>query len=243
MNLLIVDDEKIIREGIRGLLANERPSITVFLAQNATEAMDCIRSKHIDAMLLDIQLHKVDGLTLLKQVHQEGYYPMTAIISGYENFEYARVAMSENAMEYLLKPVPPQKVLQLVDRFLGLSSEHENVDDVIDDTKDGKNFLVESIIDYVKHSYQKPINIAIIANSLGYSANYIGKLFNCEMGMSITQYVCEYRINKAKKLLLETALKINDIADMVGYHDTTYFVSTFKKMTGKTPGEYRQAKS
>lgn len=240
MNLLIVDDEKIIREGIQKMVILERPNVNVFTAQNATEATKIIHNNKIDAMLLDIQLHKTDGLTFLKNIHSEGYTPMAAIISGYDKFEYAQAAMSENAIEYLLKPVSPKKVLQLVDRFQSMNSEKEvNIrrQDLMDT---GDNYLVTFVKKYVQENYDKPIGIAMLADNLGYSSNYLGKLFNSVEGKSINQYVCEYRMEIAKQLLSETGIKVNEIAKKVGYQDNTYFATTFKRMEGIQPSEYRK---
>ena len=69
--------------------------------------------------------------------------------------------------------------------------------------------------------------------------NYISTLFKKETGISFKDYVTETKIQKAKELLKSNQLKIQDVAQAVGYHSTPYFSKTFKRVTGMYPSEYR----
>lgn len=69
--------------------------------------------------------------------------------------------------------------------------------------------------------------------------NYLSSLFCNEMGVGFTKYLSDFRLKKAKILLRETELNINEIANMTGFATANYFVRVFKKQENCTPKEYR----
>jgi two-component system response regulator YesN len=79
--------------------------------------------------------------------------------------------------------------------------------------------------------------------SLGQQYNihpvYLGQLFHKETNVSFTDYINKYRIERAKALLRETPMKVQDIAREVGYWETGYFYKQFKKYVGISPTDYK----
>ena len=78
-----------------------------------------------------------------------------------------------------------------------------------------------------------------IADHLHVSASHLSRTFKKAADISLTDYINQVRISKAKELLRGTDIYIYTISEMVGYHDATYFSSIFKKMVGVSPSEYR----
>lgn len=74
------------------------------------------------------------------------------------------------------------------------------------------------------------------------SSSYLCTLFKNETGLTLNQYLTDFRIEKAKKLLTDPRYKIAEISAKVGYSDGNYFGKTFKKMVGVSPSEYREQK-
>ncbi|MGV2787196.1 helix-turn-helix domain-containing protein, partial [Clostridium perfringens] len=72
------------------------------------------------------------------------------------------------------------------------------------------------------------------------SPNYLRSIFKEKTGMTIHDYLTRIRLNKAKELLADDSLKVQDIAQRVGYESTSYFISLFLKSQGVTPNEYRK---
>ena len=71
-------------------------------------------------------------------------------------------------------------------------------------------------------------------------ASYLSHHFKTVTGKNLLSYLTEVRMVKAAQLLATSALKVNIIGDMVGYHKTQYFISLFKKQYGLTPQQYRR---
>ena len=103
--LLLVDDEPIIRVGIRNMLPIERLGIEVTgICANALDALDCMTDNMPDILITDLKMPKMDGLELIERTIK--MYPriQAIILSGFDEFEYARKAIKLGVKEYLLKP-------------------------------------------------------------------------------------------------------------------------------------------
>lgn len=119
-NLLIVDDEKRIREGMAAAVRKTN-LFQVREASNGLQALEQLAQQDADALLLDISMPDMDGLDLLRNLSMRENAPLTVVISGYENFDYVREAMCHGAIDYLLKPVDGDDLralsLRLVERL------------------------------------------------------------------------------------------------------------------------------
>ena len=91
----------------------------------------------------------------------------------------------------------------------------------------------------MEESSNKSLSLDLIADRLSMSADYVGKLYKKYTGKSIVVRINEERMEKAKRLLVDTKLSISEISDRVGFSADKYFFALFKKMNGITPNEYR----
>jgi two-component system LytT family response regulator len=126
MNVLIVDDEPLAREGML-LLLREEPSISaVAQARNGSEAVSMIRANRPDLVLLDVQMPEMDGFGVLKEIGAEGMPPVIFVTA---HDQYAIKAFEVNAIDYLLKPVTRERCSQALARVRerisqGAGNEH-----------------------------------------------------------------------------------------------------------------------
>ncbi len=92
----------------------------------------------------------------------------------------------------------------------------------------------------VREFYSSGITLEETAQKLNITPEYLSTQFRHEVGETFSSYLRNYRIAKAKELLLGTNLKLQQIAQQIGYTDARYFSQVFKKTTGMLPAEYRQ---
>ena len=85
------------------------------------------------------------------------------------------------------------------------------------------------------------LSLRHLASQVGVSGSYLSNLFRRETGKTITQFVTDCRISKAKQLLEDTHLQVQTVAQHCGMVDRHYFSRIFKKQTGMTPNQYRQS--
>lgn len=100
--------------------------------------------------------------------------------------------------------------------------------------------LVREAVTIIEEYYDQGITLDELAQRLGVSEEYISTLFKKETGMGFTETVRRYRIDRIKELLLHSSLKLNQIADMVGYTDPKYMSKVFKEEVGVLPAEFRK---
>ncbi len=97
------------------------------------------------------------------------------------------------------------------------------------------------VMKYVNTYYNENITLRDVARVVNLNPNYISQLFKKSAGTTFSHYLTTLRITNAKKLLTATDASINDISMQTGFNDYFYFLKTFKKYTGNTPSEYRNA--
>jgi two-component system response regulator YesN len=93
---------------------------------------------------------------------------------------------------------------------------------------------------YIEEHYMDNITLESLGAYLGFNPSYFSTLFKKETGTSFVEHLARVRMEKAKELLKETDLKIQDICLMVGYSDVRYFRKLFARTTGLSPNEYRK---
>lgn len=102
------------------------------------------------------------------------------------------------------------------------------------------NPAIENTIYYIEKYYYKNLSLDLLADISGYSKYTFCRNFKKVTGYTPATYISQYRINHAKKLLLETDLPIKEILSKCGFNNETHFYSVFKNSVKVTPNEYRQ---
>ena len=112
-----------------------------------------------------------------------------------------------------------------------------------DFTPRNNNFLldkIENALDLVHRRYKEPLTVNEAAAVCGYGKSNFCKVFKNTLGVSFHNYLNSYRIENAKCLLTETAISVENIADVVGFGDSKMFCRAFKNSMGLSPGQYRK---
>ncbi|MFC6334169.1 response regulator [Paenibacillus septentrionalis] len=116
INILIVDDQKHIRDGLQAMLRQFPLQLgSIYCAANGLEAMQCLRQHCIQLVITDIMMPDMDGLTLMAKTKEEHIKVDFLIISGYSDFAYAQKAIGLGVKGYLLKPVKREDLQAAVD--------------------------------------------------------------------------------------------------------------------------------
>ncbi|WP_416147491.1 response regulator transcription factor [Salipaludibacillus sp. HK11] len=135
MNLLIVDDEPVICEGLQKTIAWEDIGVAVVgIASNGREAIEIIKEHPIDIVLTDVSMPEMDGLALAEYLSDEHDHINIIMFSGYDEFEYARQSFRLGVEDYLLKPVNIDELIALVSRIkqdkdMQQSRQHDHTQD------------------------------------------------------------------------------------------------------------------
>lgn len=239
MKLLIIDDEPIFRRGLTNVVETNQPFIQhIFQAGTAKEALAIAsQERGLDVAFVDINLPDMNGLDLAKKIKAMHPAILITMISGYDDFNYARQAIQLQVFDYLLKPLAPSDINQLL---LKIEEElrpvpHSNK------TKDIPKLCL-SAITTIEEQYANPeLTLNSVANTLFVDPSYLSKQIKKHTGKTFNEYLTGIRITRAKELLQQPALpySIQVIGEKVGYSNPHYFSRLFKQHTGQSPSEYK----
>lgn len=113
---------------------------------------------------------------------------------------------------------------------------------VLQENKKCYSILVQKMLNHVRNSYMDKVSLEEIADELNVSPKYLSHLFTQEVGASFSDYLKNFRIDIAKRLMSSSKLKVYEIGEEIGYRDPKYFCKMFKEVTGLSPKEYMSHK-
>lgn len=243
MKILIVEDEAKIRQGIRAIVEQIVPSrLQVTEAASGKEAWEWLRrQEEVDLVITDIRMSEMNGLELMKLARQSHPNAAFIVISGYDEFEYARESLRYGAADYLLKPIERVELARVLHKIREEceSRKGEAPDETPGD--DNERLLIRKVKNLVNERLDQELSLSYLAEHVYLHPKYLSDMFKRETGQNLSDYVTERRMNKAKKLLKETVLKVPDISIMCGFANHKYFRALFKQHIGCTPNEFRDA--
>ena len=115
------------------------------------------------------------------------------------------------------------------------------VPDTLAEANGKSRAVAAKVKEYLRIHAREDISAAHLASVFHYNPDYLTHIFREEYGTTICAYTNSVRIEEAKKLLLDSDLKIGDVAAAVGFRDVKYFMKAFKRSAGVTPSEFRQS--
>lgn len=259
--LLIAEDEQMLRNGLASLAWADQGITLVAAAKNGLQAVEIATEHPVDILLTDIRMPGLSGMEVAQFVRE--HYPRAEILflSGYEEFDYAKKAISLQANNYILKPAMPQDVLNAVgaakDKILQhraedatnrqMRMELQNLSKVAsktqapaEDTGSPTEEDVTQVVNYIRKHYQEPLNLAALAEKFHFNPVYLSRLIKKKSGYTFTELLTSTRMYHAARLLRETALKNGEICARIGMGDERYFTQVFLRTYGISPQQYRK---
>ena len=239
--VLIVEDEALVRQRI--ILSVDWAALDCMVvgeASNGEEALELAAQYAPSLILSDIRMPKMDGLEFLRRLRAKGNTASVIFITAHDSFEYARAALRLGASDYLLKPLQAGELEQAI-RNLQQPGVVCTAADPLQDLKKGdrSHYVLEAMNYIGAHFSDADMTVRTVAEALGISEGYLSHVFKKETSYTLLNYLTRYRVQKAMNLLNDYKKKVYEVAELVGYRDTTYFSTTFKKFVGLSPSEYQ----
>ncbi len=242
---LIIDDENPVRIAIAALghwhsLGIKEPAY----ATNGKDGLYCMRELHPDIVFVDMQMPIMGGAEFLKIAKEEFPNTKFIVVSGYDYFEYAHAAIQSGAIDYLLKPVVEEDLdaaLQKAVKLLNLENEIPDTDPLPENSIISPNEAISIIKEYIEQNYCQDIKISMFSDRYFFSKEYLSKLFKRKYGYGIYEYALKLRMERAKELLSQPDLQIQEISDRLGYSNNNYFSKAFKNYYGVSPTDYKSS--
>lgn len=226
MEILLVDDNPIELQGIHFLIDKSGIQANVTNATNGEDALAMLRIKPFQILLTDIKMPMMDGVELIKRVRDFDQDIRIVIISGYDDFNYARSLLPFNVEDYILKPVNAVQLLAVLRDVIG---------QVRGNQEGSRMPVINAALAIIHNDYAEALTLENLAARVFLSPSYLSSLFKKETGVGFNKYLNDLRLDRAVQLLQGSNMKVADIAGHVGIENVPYFNWLFKKEYGMTP--------
>ena len=251
-DVLIVDDDKDIREFIAGIISDR---FDIMEASDGNEAVAMVAKRQPVLIISDVMMPGMDGVEFLR-IMKSG--PMTRhipfiLLSANNTLENQIEGLESGADAYLGKPFHPRHLLAMIDRLLGHGRELQDYqgsalaavqqfEGSIVKTAD-KDMLVKVTDIVIRNMENESLDSETIASEVGVSKMQLYRKLKEIVGMTPTEYVRHIRLENAARLLRTTSRTVQEIMFNCGFSTKTWFYREFSKKYGMTPKEYRNANS
>ena len=234
MRAVIADDEIWILPIIENALVEMEGNVceVVGKAYDGISALAQCEALMPDLLITDIRMPGLTGLELIEKVNLLSPQTKTIIISGADEFAFARQAIGLGVSEYLLKPIYEEDLAHAVRKVKSMIDSGR--EDLVNVPKDN----VTQAMLYIQEHYHEDIKLEQVAKRAFLNANYFSGLFKQRYGVNFSEYLTNLRMKKAEEML-RSGLRIYEISEKVGIKDPKYFTKLFYKHYGCMPNEYR----
>lgn len=241
--LMIAEDEPLERLALRKIIQKNFFNIDVLEdAKNGTEAVENAKIFQPDIILMDIRMPELTGLEAQERITRILPNIKTIVLTAYGEFDYAQKAIKHGVFDYLLKPVRPDDLKRSIEsaiESLGKKTAAQPSPRSNPDTTQ-KDALINKVLTCIEQHYCAELTLNTVAEIVHLNPQYLSRYFKNKMGITFTKYVSKLRIEKAKKLFINTNYPIYRIATELGFSDQAYFNKVFKKYEKQSPQKYRK---
>jgi signal transduction histidine kinase/DNA-binding response OmpR family regulator len=247
--ILIVDDNDDIRQYLSGLLTDE---FDVLEAENGSAGHKIALEAMPDLIISDVMMPQMSGTELsteLKNNMATSHIPII-LLTARASETYELNGLQTGADDYITKPFNPLIVLMRVRNMLSnrnklkafyLRKVKFQPDTDIEVAENLDEVFLNKAIELVNNNLQNEnLGIEMMVDHLFMSQSTLFRKIKSLTGLSITGFIRALRIKKAAQLILQSNMKMSDVAFEVGFNDYKYFKKSFQQQFGCLPSEYRE---
>lgn len=250
---VIVEDEEIVRKGlILTTIWSDYDMKVIGEAKNGREGLLLCEKLRPDIIITDIRMPYMDGITMVEEICRI-YAPVVIMLTAFCEFEYAKKCIELDVSDYLVKPFQDEQLDKVLKKAVNKVKEGIFLKSMTEDGEDfkkretmlkisvnSKHANIKRAVLYIEENYMKDINVRQTAEELNVSESYLSHLFKQEMDYTFLEYLTSVRLRKACELLKEPSVRVNEVAQAVGYRDGRYFSHIFKKHLKVSPNFYKE---
>jgi signal transduction histidine kinase/AraC-like DNA-binding protein/DNA-binding LytR/AlgR family response regulator len=231
--ILIADDEAGFLDMYAEMIERQSPNYCVLKAHDGREALEILRSTHVDLVLLDLMMPEVDGFGVLAQMREwESTRDIAVVVLTSKTLtEDDMIRLSHGVATVMSKGLYDVKeMLSHIEMALArnkkLGTESQR--------------LVRKAMAHIHGHYAEELNREELARHVNASEGHLARCFRQETGITPMAYLNRYRVSQAKTILTTTDKSITAVAMAVGFSDNNYFSRVFRQEVGCSPLTYRR---
>lgn len=264
--IILAEDEELVRRALLATTDWEAHGFTVVsAAKDGSEALAQIYAAKPDLVLTDIRMPMIDGISLVRMVREElspDEQPLFVVLTAHGDFDYARQAVKLDVLDFLMKPLDDAELAASLDKartrlgernrsrrleaFAALTAVNaplgEFAASALPPSRDPADTYADRAAGEIAARFVQDVTVEDVAAKLGISSGYLSKIFKKRTGKTFYDYLAFVRMKEAMELLLDPTIRVQEVADRVGYADQRYFSQKFRSIVGCTPSEFRQGR-
>lgn len=231
--ILVVDDDVTFRSEFRECFQE----YAIVEASNAEEALQLLKKPNeIDLVVLDVRMAGMSGLDALERIKDASPGLGVVIVTGHGSKEIVIRALRGMADDYIEKPFDIDAARESIEKILEKRRGAETGDAADLPAK------IERVKRFVRRNYLKKVGLRDASRVVCLSPKYLSRVFKEHTGVGFGRYRLSLRIERAKELLAESGRTIDQISYALGYENAESFTRQFKKLTGRTPSQFRRTR-
>lgn len=232
--VMIVDDDKWALTDISLMFPFARYGFELVATCTSAEAAEREFARLLpDLLITDIVMGKKSGLDLLRTCKKLREDVVVVIISGHDDFAYARQAVNDGAFYYMLKPIDTDEVEPVL-RRIAMHLSAESADGIAGVEP------FDRILHYIQENLSPSLSLGELAREFGYNRSYLSELFAGRLGVTFTDYKKKLYVRRACAKLHQPRKSIADVAAELDFGDMRYFSRVFKEIMGMSPSAYKR---
>jgi signal transduction histidine kinase/CheY-like chemotaxis protein/ligand-binding sensor domain-containing protein len=247
-SIMIADDSEDIRGYLKSLLSNE---YEIFEAVDGQKALEIIQKELPDLVISDVMMPNMDGISLCHEIKNQittSHIPVI-LLTARTSLTYEMGGLKEGADDYITKPFNPgivktriQNILAnrkiLREHFLNKVRFEPDSTTVVESNLDA--LFIEKAISLVNENIQNEnFGIEVMIDQLNMSQSTLFRKIKALTGLSLTGFIRSVKLKHAAKLILQSDIKLSQVAFEVGFNDYKYFTKCFQHQFDCLPSEYR----
>ncbi|WP_252272766.1 response regulator transcription factor [Pseudomonas subflava] len=241
-HILVIDDTP---EDIRTLLVALRAeSWRLTIAHDARQGYQRALALQPDLIILDVRMPGMDGFTLCRLLREAPATQRVPVIflTSAGALEERVEGLSLGGVDYVLKPFAVEEVLARIRIHLQLAWREEVAAPVEagGQSQEADQVILRAAMRLIAQNLAELPSLAEIARRVGTHDKRLSGIFRDNLGLTVFAYAREARLRKAQELLADSALSVQDIADLIGFRSACNFTTAFRERQGVTPSQYRQ---
>lgn len=247
LKVVIVEDEELLRKGLVFTFNWQAMGCVVIgEADNGLTGQQLIERLKPDIVITDIKMPKMDGLSMLSQLKHLDFESL--VMSGFEEFDYAKRALELKVTKYLTKPIDESELrsalmelkpkIEIKRQIKHMSQEQEPLLADLNQPALHYDAYTQKAIRFIQANYASRIRLSDVADAAGVSVGYISKVFKETTSYSINDYLNRFRITKALEYLQSDEYKLFEIANLCGFSEYKYFHHVFTHYLNCAPNVY-----
>lgn len=243
--ILVVEDNNDLRKLMSDYLSSHYDIEEV---SNGWVASRYLADHEVNMIISDIMMPVKDGITLCREVKENvdtSHIPFlmptakTGLGARIEGAESGADVYFEKPIDLNLLLITVRNIFERQDRLRDHYSKNYFVDSAELAANETDNTFLKKLVDIIDNNLNKPvIDVHLIASGMSMSRTRLYSKLKSLTGKSIVEFILNYRLRKAAKLMIEQDLSMKEVMDRIGIRSQSYFTNAFKKEFGDTPAAF-----